>query len=103
MELLTALTLYAVTLVVVYVILIICHRNWWSALAVAVLVSLFVLLAIYPPNRLLALTTGVGLVYGGVVVLSLIVLSWFILDKGVHDVDYKGGWYNRVCGWFTSC
>ncbi len=87
MELSTALTVWVVVVVVLYVLFYAVGRSWWSSLAIALLTGLVLLLFLFPPNQVRNFTSSnLNIGYGTVIVGTLVVLSWYIIERSLSDV-----------------
>jgi uncharacterized membrane protein len=86
MELASALILYAFVVVALYVIFSCCRISCWSALAGALFVGLFVLLACHTPNRMMCYTdSAAGCIYGFLILITIVIVSFYVIERVLAD------------------
>lgn len=94
MEVLTALSLYVLTVSVVCIALFATMKiHVWSALCVALLVGLIVVLYSYPPTHLCfdeEDSQALLIVYISIIVFTPIILLFYIFSKAFFDFRHLG-------------
>lgn len=89
------LTLSLIIALIVFVLIFVIARSTdirtWPAIVLGMLVSLFILMVLYPPNKLdLVMNTPMpNMFYIFYNLIGIIIISIYIIDQAMHDTNNK--------------